>query len=116
MFPIVVSRHLNVGIILFEKMADQVPFALSRFIHNMEYLRTFDPDAHLHGLQSTFRELKRHLEDPQERPATLKLLLDSFSNVLQAEGPNQVMISGDPIAELDRLCSILLSIQTRPND
>ena len=102
----VLSRHLDVGVVLFEKMADRVLFAKSRFIESMEQISAFDPDADLDVLQSAFRDIGRKLSSPTEREEVLYTLQDTCSNVLQVVGPKPILVPGDPIAELDRLSSL----------
>lgn len=99
----VLSRHLDVGVVLFEKVADRVLFAEGRFMESMEQVLAFDPDADLEVLQSTFRDIERSLNSPTEREDVLHALQDTFSNTLQVVGPKPVLVLGDPIVELNRL-------------
>jgi Protein of unknown function (DUF3037) len=101
--------HMNVGVVLFERAGDHVSFAKARFIEDMQRVSTFDPDADLNVLRSTFRDIEREINDPTGTVGILQLMQDSFSNLLQVTDSKGVLISGDPMAEFDTLASMHLS-------
>ena len=103
------SKHLDIGLIVFEKANEFITFADVRFISNMEAVLVIDPDADVDMLQSSFRDFERRLLDPSDRVDFIRTMRDTFSNVFQFSDPKAVLMSATPERDVDDLASLYLS-------
>jgi hypothetical protein len=103
------SKHLDVGVIVFEKTNDAVTYTAARFIPDMDAVLAIDPDADIDMLRSCFRDFENKLLDPSDREEFIRTMRDTFSNVLQISDPKAVLVSATPERDIDNLASLYLS-------
>jgi hypothetical protein len=102
------SSKINVGVVIFERTGTQVPFAKARFVHDGRLIQRVDPDADIDVLASLFRDIEHRLDRPDCRQEMLRLIQDSFSNLLQVSEARPILVADDPSEEIDRLASLYL--------
>ena len=105
---VVSAEQINVGIVAFERQEGRITFAEARFTKRLDRISAFDPDADLEMLEATFREMQASFEEPEKAERFVNMMLETFSNVIQVSDRQEVLLSGDPASEVDRLASLYL--------
>jgi hypothetical protein len=98
------NEFVNIGVVLRE--AGQPETAHVRFTRDWSRVRCIDPDADTEMLEALENEVRDRLSGgPTETAAMMKMLGDSFSNLLQATEPKACLAESIP-AEMDQLSRI----------
>jgi len=97
---------VNFGVLLLDDLEDGT-FADVRFTRTWDRVLCADPDADLEILEALQHEIKARLTNVPDRPALMKLLNESFSNVIQVSD-FQPILGTDPALELDQLAKTYL--------
>jgi hypothetical protein len=104
------ERFVDFGVILQEK-GDPEGFAEVRFARDWQSVREMDPQADVEVLEALQREIAERFSRPQERENLLKMLEDSFSNVVQCS-PKKACLTDDPAREIELLAAMYLNPPT----
>lgn len=107
--PNVVSgEFLNVGIVLLDAASPETEFCGIRFAPNWKTrVLCWDPNADVAMLQALFVEIKTRLSDSSQRGEMLRMMEDSFSNLIGLS-PWTECFGQDGIQELEKLAAIHL--------
>jgi hypothetical protein len=100
------ERKYNVGLLALEQLNDRKVLLGTRFIRDTTGLLDFDPHADVDVLFSLFDEIEDNLREGEDGDALLRTMLDSFSNAIQISDQKNVVVSGDPVDEIDRLAAL----------
>jgi hypothetical protein len=103
------SRHLDIGVLVFEKTNGIITFADARFISDVAAVLAIDPYADIDMLQSCLRDFEKKLRDPGDRDGFIRMMRDTFSNVFQFSDPKAVIMSAKLEGDIDDLASVYLS-------
>lgn len=100
------GEFVNLGVLLLDDLEDGT-YADVRFARTWDRVLCADPDADVEVLEALQREIRARLTNVPDRPALMKLLNESFSNVIQIS-EFQSFTGAEPAAELETLAKTYL--------
>lgn len=100
------EEFVNFGVLLLNDLEDGT-YADVRFSRNWDRLLCADPDADLEILEALQREIRTRLTNVADRPALMKLLNESFSNLV-AVSEFKPFTGEDPAIEIENLAKTYL--------
>jgi len=92
---------------MLERTVHSQGFAEVRFTESWKQVKSLDPGADIEMLDALKQEFRKRFQDVAQRRALLRLLEDSFSNVVQLS-PRKGCFADDPHQELALLASMYL--------
>ncbi len=101
------DEFVNIGVVMTEAGASGGGFAEVRFTRDWRRVRCLDPQVDVEVLAALEREIRRQLMSTHDRETLLRLLGDSFSNLIQVS-PAKGCLAEDPFAEIDLMASMYL--------
>jgi hypothetical protein len=101
------EEFVNIAVVMLEDTSDPQGFMDVRFAENWKHVRSLDPGADIEMLDALKQEFRTQLQDVAQRGALLRLLEDSFSNLVQVS-PRKGCLADDPHKELTLLASLYL--------
>jgi len=101
------DEFVNIGVVMVEPGTNGAGFADVRFTRDWRRVRCLDPQADVELLAALEREIRGQLGSTHDRAVLLKLLQDSFSNVIQLS-PAKGCLAEDPTAEIEMMASMYL--------
>lgn len=104
---VVTEEFVNIAVVMLEPTIDSQGFADVRFAENWKHVKSLDPGADIEMLDALKCEICQQIRDVARREELLKLLEDSFSNVVQVS-PRKGCLADDPHKELALLASMYL--------
>ena len=104
---VVTEEFVNIAVVMLEPTIDSQGFADVRFAESWKQVKSLDPGADIEMLDALKQEFREQLQDVAQRGALLRLLEDSFSNVVQLS-PRKGCLADDPHKELALLASMYL--------
>ncbi len=96
------------GLLALERHHDRRRFVGASFVRDTKGLLAFDPHADVNVLFALFREIEHSLHHVQDADSFLQTMLDSFSNTIQISDAKTVLISGDPVDEINKLAALYI--------
>ncbi len=103
------EEFVNIGLVMTESGGDGGGFAGVHFTADWRRARCLDPNIDVEMLEALGREMKRRLEDVQQRALLLHEMMDSYSNTLQIS-PIRQCVAEDPAEEMKKLTSTLVEL------
>jgi Protein of unknown function (DUF3037) len=104
---VVTEEFVNIAVVMLEPSSDPQGFMDVCFAENWKHVRSIDPGADIEMLDGLKQEFIKQLEDVPRRGALLRLLEESFSNVVQLSA-RKGCLADDPHKELAFLASVYL--------
>lgn len=101
------KQFVNIAVVMLESNVDSKGFAEVRFADSWKQVKSLDPGADIEMLDALKDEFREQFQDVTQRGALLRLLEDSFSNVVQLS-PRKGCFADDPHQELALLASMYL--------
>src|ERR1700726_4895395 len=80
---VVTEEFVNIAVVMLEPTIDSQGFADVRFAENWQHVESLDPGADIEMLDAFKSEVGKQIQDVAYREEFLRLLEDSFSNVVQ---------------------------------
>jgi hypothetical protein len=111
---VMAKEFVNIAVVMLESTVDSQGFADVRFAENWKQVKSLDPGADIEMLDGLKQEFRKRFQDVAQRRALLRLLEDSFSNVVQIS-PRKGCLADDPHQELALLVSMYLSNAHAPD-
>jgi hypothetical protein len=102
------SAEINVGVVLFEKVGEELRFARAHFIENMERILKIDADADIEMLNAMFRDIETRLSRLAEAEETLAMMQETFSNTIRVSDSKGILTSDEPESALESLAAIYI--------
>jgi len=96
---------VNIGVLAVEP--DVSKFADAKFISDWSKVTALDPDADVEVLDALRREIQILWCDPNNRTGLLRMMEDSWSNMIQLSDARSC-VTEDPAREVERLASLYL--------
>ncbi len=103
------EEFVNIGVVMTESGGDGGGFAGVHFTADWRRARCLDPNIDVEMLEALGREMKRRLEDVQQRALLLHETMDSYSNILQLS-PIRQCVAENPAEELKDLAQKLVEM------
>jgi len=104
---VVTDEFVNIAVVMLEPTSDPKGFMDVRFAESWKQVKSLDPGADIEMLDALKHEVGKQIQDIAHREALLRLLEDSFSNVVQLS-PRKNCLADDPHEELSLLASVYL--------
>jgi hypothetical protein len=104
---VVTEEFVNIAVVILEPAIDSQGFADVRFAENWKLVKSLDPGADIEMLDALKYEVGKQIQDVARREQFLRLLEDSFSNVVRVS-PRKGCLADDPHQELALLASMYL--------
>jgi hypothetical protein len=104
---VVTEEFVNIAVVMLEPTIDSRGFAAVLFVESWKRVKSLDPGADIEMLDAFKQEVSEQLQDVTHREELLRLLEDSFSNVVQLSA-RKGCLADDPHKELALLASVYL--------
>ena len=104
---VIAKEFVNIAVVMLERTVHSQGFAEVRFTESWKQVKSLDPGADIEMLDALKQEFRKRFQDVAQRRALLRLLEDSFSNVVQLS-PRKGCFADDPHQELALLASMYL--------
>jgi hypothetical protein len=80
---VIAKEFVNIAVVMLECTVHSQGFAEVRFTESWKQVKSLDPGADIEMLDALKQEFRKRFQDAAQRRALLRLLEDSFSNVVQ---------------------------------
>ena len=101
------EEFVNIGLVMMETGGDGGGFAGAHFTREWRRARCLDPNVDVEMLEALGRDVKRRLQDVQQRAALLHEMMESYSNAVQLSAMGHCL-AAEPEKELKKLAAKLV--------